>query len=233
LKRLLGVLATLFAISSCGTFAYADRPNEVDTKTLASVGELYAKGKTVNADKKVEYKDAFICTVSKVGEKKFLTAGHCVIDSSSMLYSVKFNGKSTAVSHYTVGVKERPGTQGNRFVDTEDWAILYTEEDVNVGTLTLDCKAKPYVGEKIYTIGFPYPANKSYFEGYISSQEPLRIVGGGTYWADITAAPGSSGSAIISRDTNQITGILVTGVSSRFGPLLTGVQTVNVAGICG
>lgn len=236
---LLSVFISLFAIAP----GKADSQN-IASKVLPSVGELYIKyGPSASA--------RFICSVSKIGFSKFLTAGHCVSDLAYAKYTVKFDNNIASVSHITTGVKERPKAVRTEHPDKgakneeeeeedidfsefnkEDWAILHTEKDINVPSLDINCHIDLQVGQSIVTAGFPFPAGKSFFQGYIASKEPLRIDGGGSFFTDLKAASGSSGSPVIETDSGDIVGILVTNITPSNRLLFTGVQTVITQGLC-
>lgn len=225
------------AVASCGAPAYAETSESMAAKVMPSVGELYSKVISERWD------DDFVCSVSKIGPSKFLTAGHCLSGQGFYTYSVKYGDDKVSVSHVSIGMKGKgkwtdvKDFRGNTSMEwqtvKEDWAILYTEKDVKAPVLKLGCTDNIRPGTAVVTAGFPWPAGKSYFEGYVSSVAPLKINSGGSFFADIQAAAGASGSPVISRDSGDIVGILITVLIPGNRHLTTGVQSVQTQGLCG
>lgn len=212
--------AITLSIMLMATPALASPSEEIANSIMPSVGELASKGQ-------FDDKFNFICTVSKVGPAIFLTAGHCVASQEQNSYQIRYGKQYLDVTHLSVSVNNRDNTS------REDWALLYTKEDVPVPHIPLECKDNIKVGQQIVTAGFPFPAGKSYFEGYISSTAPLKINGGGDFFTDLQTGPGASGSPVIDRTYGRTIGILITMIIPGNRHLFTGVQTVQTYGLCG
>jgi len=166
------------------------------------------------------------CTATKIGHRKWLTAGHCVTR----------NGKLVTEEGYlyprsiTVSVSEKE--DGKRL---EDWAIMNTATDYDtVPALELGCSEELYQGMPVAYLGFPAGADRAFMQGYISSVRKVRGGYNDADWViDVPVAGGASGSAIVSMETGRIIGVLTEGVySQRTGFFLAAAESIRNLDTC-
>ncbi len=196
--------------------AQANDLSDLATRLQKSVVQIVLNGQSV-------------CSGTKIGPKQFLTAGHCAIRG----VKVQFGYEVHTIRSVLLGVGTKDDGD-SRY----DWAVFntYTDSD-NAEPLEVDCKAKPYIGEPIAAMGYPVYMKQTFSAGYVSNLEGLDINGyepGSDFWADMNAAPGNSGSAVVDRDSGKIIGVLVEGLGrQRTGGLLaTGTQSASWLDLC-
>jgi V8-like Glu-specific endopeptidase len=82
--------------------------------------------------------------------------------------------------------------------------------------------------------GYPGPSDFTFATGYVTSVKKLRTgINKLDFTIDVHAAPGSSGSPIISLDTGLIIGVLIEGVyAPRVGAFMVGVESVRSLDLC-
>lgn len=167
------------------------------------------------------------CSGAKIGPKMFLTAGHCMSGRH-------FRGLNAKIMYgfETVWAKSilYPISNKDNGKD-KDWAIVYTFEDLpKVASLKIACGEKPYLGQKIAYLGYPYPTKYAFGLGYISSLEGTTGSGGNNadILVDMPASGGSSGSVVISMDTGHVVGVLTEVVyGDRSNIFLTGLESIQ------
>ncbi len=171
------------------------------------------------------------CTGFKIERKVFLTAGHCTqtVDSNTRLTS-KYSDKYQFIRSVLIATQEK--RSGDR---EEDWAILNTvDENEELSPLVLGCDEKVYLGMPVAYAGYPSPMDFAFGIGTVMSlnkvsdkRHDLDFV------VDVQAAPGASGSPIISLDTGHVIGILTEGVSAfRAGAFGIGIEHIANLDIC-
>lgn len=207
--------ALLGAVLFCASVTVA-RGAEIPARELAekldaSTAHLYQNGRSQ-------------CTATKIGEREWLTAGHCAAFGLKLELS---DGTYLWTRSLTVAVSEK--ADGRRL---EDWAILHTTEySPDTPALELACGEKIYQGQPIAYFGFPHPTEKSYLQGYIASVRKVRTSYNDSDWViDVPAAGGASGSAIVDRNTGKIIGVLTEGIlgdRQSVGFYLTGAESVQ------
>lgn len=185
-------------------------PKEAAALLVASVVELNSKS----------------CTASKIGSHQYLTAKHCV--SSKM----KLSTKSYSMWAKSVVMAWQDKAKGNR---QEDWAVINTATDTDdIVALTLGCNEEIYLGMPVAYAGYPNPAEFAFGMGAVTSLLPSRSRNSNLdYMMDVPAAPGASGSPIISMDTGYVVGILTEGVlNNSIGAFMVGFESIQNIDLC-
>ena len=166
------------------------------------------------------------CTAAKIGPYQYLTAKHCV--SSKM----KLASKSYSMWAKSVLMAWQDKAKGNR---KEDWAIINTATDTDdIKALTLGCNEEIYLGMRVAYAGYPNPTEFSFGMGAVTSLLPSRNRKNNLdYMMDVHAAPGASGSPVISMETGYIIGILTEGViNGRIGAFMVGFESIKGLDLC-
>lgn len=163
------------------------------------------------------------CTAFKIGPRQFMTAGHCTAPSTSN----KIEGANSLGYHFQAYV-----TKGSRKKDSrrvEDWGIVHTSTDDDaITTLELSCGEVIYPGQMVAYFGFSADSKGVFGFGRITTLEQPGGVNDADFGIVIPAAPGSSGSAIVSIDTGKVIGILTEGVAAgRIGFYMVGVESIE------
>jgi len=166
-----------------------------------------------------------------IGDKLFLSAGHCAG------IFVSGNGRIRSKEGYDwVGVKSftlttQKKADGKRY---EDWLLLNSTDNLDgVEPLTLGCTDTVYVGMPIAYAGYPAPIEYGMGLGHIMSVNPVH-----TYFnnldfvIDVHAAPGASGSPVINLETGHVIGVLTEGVPSRVGFFAVGIEHISNLDLC-
>lgn len=158
-----------------------------------------------------------ICTISKIGDRDFLTAAHCAnvrVKVKGKFENERGQSKYVYFKSMTIGFLEKPDNKEH----WEDWAVFHaTADSPNVPALELDCQYTPKVGDPVAYMGFPYLQNtgglvRLFGLGYVSGVfEKTEKKLGGHFTVDMPGAGGSSGSPIISMNSGKIIGILTRG----------------------
>jgi S1-C subfamily serine protease len=214
LRALLAAMLTL-AVSP----ALALTPKEVAEKLGASVVGITYKGQT-------------ICSAAKIGPAQFLTAQHCLM----MGEAVKLpSGRLLRIKSILTSFETKKQVESSARDRQEDWAILNTvEDDLLMPALELGCEEEVYLTQEVAYAGFPYPTQYALGFGRVTSLKPTYPTGNNLdYIMDVHAAPGSSGSAVISVDTGRVIGILTEGVFAKIGAFMVGFESVKNLDQCG
>lgn len=168
------------------------------------------------------------CTASKIGPATFLTAAHCARALRDN-YRVEHGYAYQYIKSITITVSEKD------YQRTEDWAVLHaTTVNEDLKTLSLGCTEDIYLGMPVAYAGFPGPVDFAFGVGHVASTKKMRNSNNGADFAiDVQAAPGASGSPIISLDTGSIIGVLVEGIyAQRAGAFLVGVESIRSLDLC-
>jgi V8-like Glu-specific endopeptidase len=220
-KILAAVLALIFL--STATMAQ-DAPTNAPL-TSKEVAEKLGKSVVALTD----YSGAY-CSAAKIGPKQFLTALHCVGYGDKVTLS---NGRILKIKSVLAGLQEKPSAYNVSGRD-EDWAIINTKDDDDtVVALEIGCSEEVYLGQEIAYAGFPHPTQYALGFGKITTVKP--VLGGRNnldYGMDVHAAPGASGSAVISVDTGKVIGILTEGIAARTGFFMVGLESVKNMDVC-
>ncbi len=197
--------------------------------------EMTPKEAAVHLEKSVvalkkSWGDPF-CTGFKIDVKTYLTANHCArsIDSNTRLVS-NFSNDYLYVRSVIRTTQEK--NSGNR---DEDWAILNTStENEELSSLVLGCDEEVYLGMPIAYAGYPAPMDFAFGIGTVMSLNKVSNSRNDLdFIVDVQAAPGASGSPIISLDTGNVIGVLTEGVSSsRRGAFGVGIEHIANLDIC-
>lgn len=168
-----------------------------------------------------------VCSGAKIGEKQFLTAKHCL----GRDMKVRWDYSTHAVRSVLMGIGDDEDEKGY------DWAVLNTFTDSDkIDTLAISCDEEPYLGMPVAYMGFPIPFTEpAFFTGHVASVDPIgRSYYNHNFAVTANAAPGSSGSGIISMDTGFVIGVLTEGVlRDRFyGLIATGIDTFPKEDLC-
>lgn len=149
--------------------------------------------------------DAF-CTATKIGPKEYLTALHCAMSLETHWRLESVEGEYAFIRSVTASVGEKSGRGKLR----EDWAVLNATAENEAPALPLGCSDPHYVGESVAYMGFPQGLVRAFGRGYVSTMKGTR--NNADIFVDLPAAPGASGSAVISLDNGHIMGVLTEGV---------------------
>lgn len=174
------------------------------------------------------YNYSSICTASKIGKMAFLTARHCVSNLSAN-YRVEKDFEYQYVKTLIVTVSSK---RRNR---KEDWAILkMTSENTKLWSLKIGCTEDIYLGMPVAYAGYPEPIDFAFSSGQVTSINPSNARNANAdFTVDLAAAPGASGSPVISLDTGNIIGILTEGVySRRIGAFMVGIESIRNIDLC-
>ena len=168
------------------------------------------------------------CTASKIGPATFLTAAHCARALKDN-YRVEHGSAYQYIKSITITVSEKD------YKRAEDWAVLHaTTVNEDLKTLSLGCSEDIYLGMPVAYAGFPGPVDFAFGAGRVASIKKTRYSDNDADFAiDVQAAPGASGSPIISLDTGNIIGVLTEGIyARRAGAFLIGVESVKSLDLC-
>ena len=171
------------------------------------------------------------CTGFKIEAKTFLTAGHCAnsINSNTRLVS-NFSNDYLYVRSIIVTTQEK--SAGNR---DEDWAILNTTTEAEeLASLALACDEEVYLGMPVAYAGYTQPMDFAFGLGTVMSLNRVsNSMNDLDFVVDLQAAPGASGSPVISLDTGDVIGVLTEGVfASRAGAFGVGIEHIANLDIC-
>jgi V8-like Glu-specific endopeptidase len=162
------------------------------------------------------------CTAFAVGPTKFMSAGHCATFSKSYMSSLNYWVEIYSVE---VGVGDKPTQEGS----AKDWAIATTYRSIQgVVPLDLACNEEIYVGMPVAYMGYPSPLKRFFGMGYLATLEESRAsMSGADGVVDLAAAPGASGSPVISVSSGEVIGILTEGVYSSIGAFAVGIELIQ------
>ena len=147
------------------------------------------------------------CTAAKIGPREYLTAAHCAFGLHTGWRLESSTGVYAFIRSATVATSIK-GYKG-----FEDWAILHASADNEAPALSLGCGEPHYVGEPVAYMGFPEGLERAFGVGYVSTFKSTGRNNANVF-VDLPAAPGASGSPVISLDTGLIMGVLTEGVLS-------------------
>jgi V8-like Glu-specific endopeptidase len=179
----------------------------------------------------VTYKGDTICTAAKIGPGQFLTALHCLAKGEKLVMP---NGRILKIRSALVGFEGKPMTHGVSGRD-EDWAILNTtDDDQYVPALELACTEEAYLGQAVAYMGFPWPTQLMFGLGHVTTVAPMDVNGPNMdIGTDVPAAPGASGSPVISMDTGKILGVLTEGIRGAHREVfVVGIESVKNMDAC-
>lgn len=207
--------------------------------TLALMSSAYAQMSPKEAAKHLEksvvalkrtWSDPF-CTGFKIDTKVFLTAAHCARSINS---DTRLTSKHSEKYQFIRSVLRT--TQEKKYGDrVEDWAIMNTvEENDELSALVLACDEEIYLGMPVAYAGYPAPMDFAFGIGTVMSVNKVNSRSNDLdFVVDLQAAPGASGSPIISLDTGHVIGILTEGVyASRAGAFGVGIEGISNLDIC-
>ena len=169
------------------------------------------------------------CTGTYIGERMVLTAQHCTGNGND--YNIEFvPDMATTWAKWVTTPAGKKTDNERRF----DWAVITTSQPMEtVAEAQLGCKEEVYLGQPVAFLGYSQ-GRQQFGKGYVAAVVPA---GNGRsnydFAVDLTAAPGSSGSAIMSLDTGNIIGVLIEGVfDQRAGAYMIGVQSIADVAPC-
>lgn len=209
----LGAAALLFS-----TVASAEEITASDAVTILvqSVVSLRSSG------------DAF-CTGTYVGPSMVLTAKHCTGGLNE--FTIEFD--PTMESEWAKWVTSPAGKKSDN-ERSFDWALITTMTPFDdAAEAQLGCTEEIYLGQPVAFLGFSQ-GRLQFSKGYVTATVPANNGKNNYDFAvDLAAAPGASGSAIMSLDTGNIVGVLIEGVfESRAGTYMLGVQSIKDISAC-
>lgn len=146
------------------------------------------------------------CTATKIAPRQYLTAKHCAVSADVDFRLESSTGEYAFIRSVVVAASEK---RGEGKVE-EDWAILNATSDNAAPALPLGCGDTHRVGEPVSYMGFPEGLERAFGMGYISTMKGY--VNNSDIFVDLPAAPGASGSAVVSAETGHIIGVLTEGV---------------------
>lgn len=198
------LLTTLFLLLALPLYAKnpINEPKGFDKKIYNAVFALYGT---------LGDKNQAMCTATAFEKSSdgyhFITAGHCVILAPA---EIQF---SVAPD---IGGKQIPATVVSAHMDDKlDMAIFDVKTTEKIQTIPLGNENTERVGNDIIFVGFGEGMYKQISHGAISTQimgnDSDCSVCANKFLIQGTAADGSSGSAIISKKTHKIIGILTNG----------------------
>ena len=219
MKKFLITLAIIF-----GTIAITSEPaRSQETFTPAQAARIIQSSTVALVKNNNEF-----CTATKIDPRMYLTAKHCVGQDTD--FGLEYKKLTTLWPRYITlpwGTK----SDGER---KPDWAIIETTFGAaDIQPAKLGCAEEIYLGQPVAVYGYSSHAAPSFSVGYVSSLEPGEDPWSFDYAIDVQAAPGSSGSAVMSLDTGAIIGVLVEGIAAnRVGFYLIGVQEIKTTPVC-
>lgn len=223
MKRIFAIAISAILLVNA-PLARADTRTEFVRHVYNSVVLLYAQG----ADGGMQMR----CTATayrrldKGSGYRLASASHCVSgDTETEQKNAKYfitadsNGPKTFMpaSLVMAGDKSRG----------DDFSIFEIRADVQLDVTPLGDSDKVLVGEAVISVASPLGLGKQFFSGNVScvlvDRPPLDA--GDVQWrnimlVDISAGPGSSGSAIVSEDQQAIIGFLVGSFNANIGSIV-------------
>lgn len=226
------LLKVIFGVALAVSIGLSFRPVVSSADEAATPRKMTAKdiGEYLSASVMALTSDGVrTCTATKIGLKTFLTAKHCVVPLTPGL-RVEKGVDLLSVRAVSASVsKKRDG------VKTEDWATLLTWTDnERIKSLPLGCTEEIYLGMPVAYVGYPNPLELTMSIGRVISVLPVASgQSNSAFVTDLAAAPGASGSAVVSLETGQIIGILIEGVRDpRAGFWATGIEGIKSLPYC-
>ena len=180
-----------------------------------SVGALYAQGDGGSLN--------FNCTATAVerreGKIVILTAFHCATRGTS--YLISFNRRTFyplqlwKIPHEEIDAQRFPRTHNQ---PKTDMAMFVMEDDPRVTIIPIGDDAGLKPGQKIIMVGYPLGITKTHYEGIVAGRlEKPGADSHGYVVLQIFGAPGSSGTAVIDRETKTVVGVLTGGAQAIVG----------------
>ena len=161
---------------------------------------------------------------------RFATASHCVSgESEEEEQSIHFYITADPKGAKTF-IPAKLLKAGNKD-SGDDFSIFEVSTDVLFPVIPLGDDTKVAAGNAVVNVASPLGLGKQFFLGYVSCPKVDRPVldAGAVKWADIMlvmigSGPGSSGSAIVSKDQRAIVGFLVGGFDANIGAIVVPVS---------
>jgi len=212
----IGVCAIAPAVLASGPASGTDRLEE---KMMSATALLY--GQLEDGSLKM------FCTITAFEREKnvykFVTAAHCVAEDDTVHDRV---AAAQTNWYITFDEPDRKDFYPAKLVgagyqhEGDDFAVLEVTLDRDVPTVALAAN-DPALGEDVSNIASPLGLGKQLFRGHISMKKLDRpVIDGDINWRGATlvqmsAGPGSSGSAVVGRDQKGIVAFLVGTIGSR------------------
>jgi len=218
-KAVTAMFASLvLAVSMCAAGASSPKgvqpPKGFDKKVYDASLALYA------TSEQADIQNRFICTVTAFEKTKggylLIGAGHCTSANpdlpADLTYGVADDINGTV--HPIILIK-------SEMAEPLDYAIYYYPTTQKYPTIELGDESKDRVGDKTIDVNYSLGAAKMASPGVIVSQT---INNGGEVTGfvlvDEFASHGSSGSAVVSRKTHKIIGLVIAGWDGATMPQL-------------
>lgn len=159
----------------------------------------------------------FTCTATAYEKTKtgylLVSAGHCIDGRDDLKFSVKTDVDDSLPAMPVTVVKYE-------LDDIYDFSILQLDTKRLFPIIGLGSEEDAAVGDKIENVSFALGMAKQFNNGYIATQmlHPNDTTASAPQWflhhflVEVSGAPGSSGSAIVSKRSHRIVGLLVSGV---------------------
>lgn len=175
-----------------------------------------------------------LCTATAyrkiAGGYRFATASHCVEGQSEEQEQQTHFYVTADPTGAKTFIPAKLIKAGNKD-SGDDFSIFEVSTTVDFPVIPLGDETKLAAGDAVIDVASPLGLGKQLFVGYISSPKVDRPVldAGLVKWADVMlvmigSGPGSSGSAIISKDQHAIVGFLVGGFDANIGAIVVPVS---------
>jgi trypsin-like peptidase len=177
------------------------------------------------------FKRSFTCTgtvIGRLSETEYigLSAGHCIDWKDEKNYYVGSTVEAEPVLHSVQIVKSEND-------DRYDYVVFVFHSVRELPVIKVNTKGGiPPIGTKVMSVNFALGVGKQYTHGEVNS-EPLdeaRVEMKQRYLITNGAAPGASGSAIVSEETHEIVGLcefIFPGTQMGTGVIPTGKRYVD------
>jgi hypothetical protein len=212
MKPILATLLLLLASVSLSSAAVIKPPQGFDGKVYAATQALYGSSASV------EIKDRFICTVTAfrkvTGGYLLIGAGHCTSANPDLPADLTFSVSSN------LGESTSPVTLlQSAMAGAADYAVYFYPTAKKIPTIALcdDCSAR--VGDKTVDVNFSLGVGKFVGKGVIDSV----ILNGdleGFFGVEMFGTHGASGSAVVSKKSHRILGLLIAGFDGATMPVM-------------
>jgi len=212
LKRIQAILATLVLLASpiASTFAGIKPPRGKFERNFENASfALYVEK---NGEQH------FTCTATAYEKIKggylLISAGHCIDGRDNLKFSVRTD-VNDALPYMPVKVVKYALTE------KLDFSILEFDTNDKYPTIQIGSEEDLAVGDAIENVSFALGIAKQFNNGYVATDllhSNEETSGYSSMWllnhflVEVDGGPGSSGSAIVSKDKHQIVGLLVAGM---------------------
>ncbi len=170
-----------------------------------------------------------LCTVWKYADRQFATAKHCSGTFNSRT-QIKQSHNYDYVYVQSITIPVDDDKEGSK---REDWMTFRTKDTMDeMVALPLGCGDEMKIGEQVAVGHYPAGLNFSVSFGHIMTFDITSGRNNAVIAIDAHAAPGSSGSPVISMETGNVIGILIEGIVSRFGAFAVGLENINNTDMC-